>query len=177
MEYTATSARDATNEEPGLQSPSLISASINMAPLPSSSIPEPLRFSEAPSVDALDPDSFGSSLTPEEIIRAGLDDPHPSITNIGMGVFKVEGRTCPIYVTPDQGHCSACGLRKNSSWCPHLISAGLRCVPPVLRGRNSKVYLCPLSRLEAYQKLSNARSGRKKPRYTWYQFKIISIRL
>ena len=60
--------------------------------------------------------------------------------------------------------CGLCGKRTKSRWCPHLVSAGLRCDPPIVVGHNAKIYYCPLSKLEKTQKLSNARSGQKKPR-------------
>ena len=137
------------------------------------SSPSPLRTTQSKAdnsyrdlgFEALSPAApYARNGVMDEIVEAEVYDPHPGIQSIGNGVFKLPGKARPIFVTPAENDCTSCGKRKRSQWCPHLVSAGLRHNPPIIVGNNNKLYLCPLTKLEKMQKLSKAKSGRKKPR-------------
>ena len=110
-----------------------------------------------------------SSRTAMESPISGLYDPHPSIERIGSGVFRLPGLNRPIFVSPHINDCSVCGKKLRSNWCEHLVSAGLRLDPPIVVGKNAKIFHCSLSKLNKYQKLTKGKSGRKKPRVFDYQ--------
>ena len=90
-------------------------------------------------------------------------DPHPTVLWVGPGVWSLPGRKEAFFMVPAKNNCTYCLNRTKSSWCSHLVSAGLR-AGTVCTG---KVFKLPLSKVFKKQN-PKAPSGRKAPRVVDY---------
>ena len=70
-------------------------------------------------------------------------DPHPTVLWVGPGVWSLPGRKEAFFMVPAKNSCTNCPNRTKSSWCSHLVSAGLRAG----KVYKSKVFKLPLSKV------------------------------